>query len=149
VRPIALSLDEKRLFAEVDGLVGIEMADVASRKMVQRVPAELTDEQKKVASRSHGLCIRPDQKEIWACDVEHHEVHVFDITGDKPKQIATIPMGESVYWLTFSPDGKTAFVSVVGHSEIAVVDTETKKVKERVPAGKAPKRLLIVSVPEK
>jgi YVTN family beta-propeller protein len=149
VRPIALSKDEKRLFAEVDGLVGIEMADIASRKMTQRVPSELTDEQKKVASRSHGLGIRPDQKEIWACDVEHHEVQVFDITGDKPKQIAKIPMGERVYWLTFSPDGKTAYVSVRGHSEVAVVDTETKKITARAPVGKEPKRLLVVSVPEK
>ena len=149
VRPIALTQDEKRLFAEVDGLVGIEMADVASRKMVQRVPAELTDEQKKVGSRSHGLGIRPDQKEIWACDVEHHEVQVFDITGDKPKQIAKIPMPEAVYWLTFSPDGKTAYVSVRDGNEVAVVDTETKKVTAHAPVGKHPKRLLVVSVPEK
>ena len=31
VRPIALSQDEKRLYAEVDGLVGLEVADTASR----------------------------------------------------------------------------------------------------------------------
>jgi YVTN family beta-propeller protein len=149
VRPIALTLDEKRLFAEVDGLVGIEMADVAGRKMVHRVPSELTDEQKKVASRSHGLGVRPDQKEIWACDVNHHAVHVFDITGDKPKQIATVPMPDEVYWLTFSPDGKTAYVSVRGKSEVAVVDTMTKKIIAEAPVGKEPKRLLVVSVPEK
>jgi YVTN family beta-propeller protein len=149
VRPIALTKDEKRLFAEVDGLVGIEMADIASRKMVQRVPSELTDEQKKVASRSHGLGVRPDQKEIWACDVGHHEVQVFDITGDKPKQVAKIPMPNEVYWLTFSPDGKTAYVSVRGKNEVAVVDTESKKVTTHAPVGKEPKRLLVVSVPEK
>jgi YVTN family beta-propeller protein len=146
VRPIALTKDEKRLFAEVDGLVGIEMADIASRKMVQRVPSELTDEQKKVDSRSHGLAIRPDQKEIWACDVHHSEVQVFDITGDKPKQIAKIAMSQNVYWLTFSPDGKTAYVSVLGNNEVAVVDTETKKITATVKVGKEPKRLLVVSV---
>src|SRR5207247_9899692 len=64
VRPIALTKDEKRLFANVDGLVGIEMADVGSRKLAQRVPADLTDAQKKMDSRSHGLAIRPDQKEL-------------------------------------------------------------------------------------
>jgi YVTN family beta-propeller protein len=149
VRPIALSKDEKRLFAEVDGLVGIEVADVAERKMIHRIPAELTDEQKKAASRSHGLGIRPDQKEIWECDVEHHDVHVYDITGEKPKQIATIPMGQSVYWLTFSPDGKTCYVAVRGNDEVAVVDTETKKITARIPVGKAPKRLLVVTLPEK
>src|SRR5436190_17560468 len=77
VRPVAITKDEKRLFAEVDGLVGIEMADVLSRKMIARVPAMLALEHKKVGSRSHGLCLRPDEKEIWECDVEHMEVHVY------------------------------------------------------------------------
>jgi YVTN family beta-propeller protein len=149
VRPIALTADEKRFFANVDGLVGIEVADVAQRKKIHRIPAELPDEQRKVASRSHGLGIRPDQKEIWECDVEHHDVHVYDITGDVPKQIATIPIGTRIYWLTFSPDGKTCYVSARGADAVAVVDTATKKVTGRIAAGKEPKRLIIVSVPEK
>ncbi|HEY7314032.1 MAG TPA: hypothetical protein VH643_32075 [Gemmataceae bacterium] len=148
VRPIALSADEKRLFANVDGLVGLEVADVAKRKKIHRIAAELPDEQKKAASRSHGLGIRPDQKEIWECDVEHHDVHVYDITGETPKQIATIPIGTQVYWLTFTPDGKTCYVSARGGNAVAVVDTATKKVTTRLPVGKAPKRLIVVSVPE-
>jgi YVTN family beta-propeller protein len=148
VRPVALSKDEKRLYAEVDGLVGIEVADVEARKMIHRIPAELTDEQKKAASRSHGLGIRPDQKEIWECDVEHFEVHVYDITGDKPKQIATVPIGSQVYWLTFTPDGKTCYVSARGAGEVAAVDTQNKKVVARIPVGKEPKRLVVVTPPE-
>ncbi|MCI0682063.1 MAG: hypothetical protein L0Y71_08165 [Gemmataceae bacterium] len=148
VRPIAVTKDEQRLFAEVDNLVGIEMADVPSRKMVHRAPAILADKHKKVGSRSHGLAIRPDEKEIWECDVEHMEVHVFDITGKAPKQIATIPMGGRVYWLTFSPDGKMAYVSVRSRNETAVVDTLSKKIVARIPAGKEPKRLLVVTLPD-
>jgi YVTN family beta-propeller protein len=149
IRPIALTKDEKRLFVNVDGLVGIEEADVASRKMTHRVPSELTDDQKKVASRSHGIAVSPNQKEVWTCDVEHHEVQVFDITGDKPKQIKTIPMEGAVYWLTWHPDGKTAYIAVRGKDAVAVVDVETKKVTGHVPAGKVPKRLIVVTVPEK
>jgi YVTN family beta-propeller protein len=149
IRPIALTRDEKRLFAEVDGLVGIEMADIAARKMVERVPAELSAEQKKAASRSHGLGVRPDQKEIWECDVEHHDVHVYDITGDRPKQIATIPIGSQIYWLTFTPDGKVCYVAARGAGEVAAVDTESKKVIARMPVGKQPKRLVVVTTPEK
>jgi YVTN family beta-propeller protein len=149
IRPIALTKDEKRLFVNVDGLVGIEVADIGEHKMTHRVPAELTDDQKKVASRSHGISVRPDQKEVWECDVEHHEVHVYDITADKPKQIKTIPMEGAVYWLTWNPDGKTAYIAVRGKDEVAVVDTETKKVTTHVPAGKVPKRLIVVTVPEK
>jgi YVTN family beta-propeller protein len=147
VRPIALTADEKRLFAEVDGLVGIEVADVAARKMIHRVPAELTDEQKKVASRSHGLGIRPDQKEAWECDVEHFDVHVYDITGEVPKQIASIPIGSRIYWLTFTPDGATCYVSARGRNAVAVVDTATKKVNGYIAAGKEPKRLIVVGAP--
>jgi YVTN family beta-propeller protein len=150
VRPIALTKDEKFLFAEVDGLVGFEYVDTSDRESkVHRVRAELPDEQKKKASRSHGLGIRPDQKEIWECDVEHHDVHVYDITGERPKQIATIPIGTQIYWLTFSPDGRTCYVAARGADAVAVVDTQTKKITTRVKAGKEPKRLLVVSVAEK
>jgi YVTN family beta-propeller protein len=149
VRPIALSKDEKRLYAEVDGLVGVEVADVADRKMIHRIKAELPEEKSKVGSRSHGLAISPDQKELWECDVEHHEVHIYDITADKPKQIKTLPMGEKVYWLTFTPDGKTAYVAVRGNNEVAVVDAETKEITASIKVGKEPKRLLVVTPPEK
>jgi YVTN family beta-propeller protein len=149
VRPIALSDDEKHLYAEVDGLVGIEVADVAARKMVQRIPAELSEDQRKVASRSHGLGIRPDQKEVWACDVENFQVQVFDVTGEKPKQTHTIPIGSRVYWLTFRPDGKICYVSARGAGEVAAVDAETKKIVARIRVGKEPKRLMVVTPPEK
>jgi YVTN family beta-propeller protein len=147
VRPVAITKDEKRFFAEVDGLVGIEMADIAARKMIQRVPAELAPEHRQKGSRSHGLGIRPDEKEIWECDVEHKEVHVYDITSAHPKQIATIPMPGNVYWLTFGPDGRFCYVSVLSHNEVAVVDTATKQIVARIPAGKEPKRLLVLTLP--
>jgi YVTN family beta-propeller protein len=149
VRPIALTQDEKRLFAEVDGLVGIEMADIPSRKMVERVPAELSEDQKTKASRSHGLGVRPDQKEVWECDVEHHDVHVYDITGSRPRQIATIPIGSQIYWVTFTPDGKICYVSARGARSVAAVDTATKKIVARMDVGKEPKRLIVVTLPEK
>jgi YVTN family beta-propeller protein len=149
IRPIAITDDEKRLYVEVDGLVGIEVGDVAAKKMIHRIEADLTPEQKKVPSRSHGLGIRPDHKEVWECDVEHKEVHVYDVTGDKPKQIATIPMPDRVYWLTFSPDGKFCYVSVRGANEASVVDTASKKIVAHIAAGLEPKRLLVVTLPER
>jgi YVTN family beta-propeller protein len=149
VRPIALDPKEKRLYAEVDGLIGIEVADLASRKKIHRVVAELAPKHKKVASRSHGLGVRPDGKEVWECDVHHREVHVYDVTGDKPKQVATIPMDETIYWLTFAPDSKTCYVAVRGKNGVAVVDTKTRKIRARLPVGKVPKRLIVVGVPEK
>ena len=147
VRPIAVTRDEKKFFAQVDGLVGIEMADVDARKMIHRVPAELPAELKKTNSRSHGVGVRPGDKEVWDCDVERKLVHVYDITAEKPKQVASIPIGGTVYWLTFDPEGKYAYVSALSKSEVAVVDAAAREVVARIPVGKAPKRLLVVDVP--
>jgi YVTN family beta-propeller protein len=147
VRPIAITKDEKKFFAQVDGLVGIEMADIGARKMIHRVPADVPAELKKIGSRSHGLGIRPGDKEVWDCDVERKVVHVYDITSDKPKQIATIPIGGTVYWLTFGPDGKYCYVSVRSRNEVAVVDARSREVVARIPVGKEPKRLLVVDMP--
>jgi YVTN family beta-propeller protein len=149
VRPITLRRDEKYLYAEVDGLVGIEVGDVQARRMIHRVPAELSKANRAIASRSHGLDIRPDQKEQWECDLEHQEVHVYDITSDLPRQIATVAIGSPVYWLTFRPDGKICYVSARGGGEVAAVDTQTKQIVARIPVGKDPKRLIVVTLPEK
>jgi YVTN family beta-propeller protein len=147
VRPIAITSDEKKFFAQVDGLVGIEMADVATRKLLHRVPAEVPAEFQKISSRSHGLGVRPGDREVWDCDVERKLVHVYDITSEKPRQVASIPIGGTVYWLTFDPEGKHAFVSVRSRNEVAVVDTARREVVARIPVGKEPKRLLVVDVP--
>jgi YVTN family beta-propeller protein len=146
VRPIALDTPRKRFYAQLDGLVGFEVADLGTGKVVHRVVAELTDAQKKVRSRSHGIAIRPDGKELWECDVENQVVRVWDLGPDRPRQAAAIPLGGGVYWLTFRPDGKACYVSVGGRNEVAVVDTQTRKVVARIPAGKVPKRLVVVPV---
>jgi YVTN family beta-propeller protein len=147
IRPIALSRDEKRLYAEVDDLVGVEVADVGTRTMVQRLPATLSREETG-PSRSHGLGVRPDQRELWECDVEHRDLHVYDITDERAKQIATVPLGMRPYWLTFTPDGKTCFVAGGAEKgEVVFVDVAAKKAVGRVPVGRNPERLIVVEPP--
>ncbi|MFQ5734120.1 MAG: hypothetical protein ACE5KM_19465, partial [Planctomycetaceae bacterium] len=112
VRPPALAADEKRHFQHVDGMIGFEVSDVAARKVVARVRHKVPKALQTKPSRCHGLAIRPDQKEIWSCNVEHRLVHVHDITKADYPEIATLPMIGRIYWLCFSPDSKYAFVSV-------------------------------------
>jgi YVTN family beta-propeller protein len=147
VRPIAVSPDGKRFYADVDGLVGFEVADVVSRKMLHRVQAEVPEEVRKKSSRSHGLGVRPDQKELWMCDVNHDRTYVFDLTVDPPKQVAAVEMQGNVYWLCFSPDGKTCFVSEHDRNQVAAIDTSSRKILSHIPVGKGPKRILALAVP--
>ena len=146
-RPIALSKDEKRLYANVDTLIGFEVADVELRKVIRRVAAEVPAELLRTASRSHGIGIRPDQKELWTCDVFHDRTYVFDLTAEPPKQTDTIVMKGGGYWMCFSPDGRFCYISERIGDAVAVIDTATKKTVARVPVGKAPKRVLVVTPP--
>lgn len=147
VRPPALTADGKRFFQHVDGLLGFEVADVPSGERIARVRHEIPEEYQAKASRCHGLAIRPDQKEIWSCNVEHHLVHVHDVTKPDYPEIAQIPMIGRIYWLCFSPDSKYAYVSVRSENKVAVVDCASKKVLTHLPVGDTPKRNLVITLP--
>ena len=146
-RPIALSHDEKRLYANVDTLIGFEVADIARRKVIHRVAAVVPEDQLRKASRSHGLAVRPDGKELWTCDVFHDRTYVFDLTAEPPKQVATLVMKGGGYWICFSPDGKYCYISERIGNSVAVIDTETRETIARVVVGQAPKRVLVVTPP--
>jgi YVTN family beta-propeller protein len=148
-RPLALSKDGKRLYANVDTLIGFEILDVEKRKLVRRVEAEVPAELLRVASRSHGIGLRPDEKELWMCDVFHDRTYVFDLTTDPPRQTDTIKMKGGGYWMCFSPVGRFCFISERIGDTVAVLDTTTKETIARIPVGKSPKRVLIVTLPGK
>ena len=55
------------------------------------------------------------------------------LTGD-------IEVGHDPDWITFTPDGKTAYVASAGTDSVSVVDVAAKKQVASIPVGKAPKR---------
>jgi len=149
-RPIALSGDGKRLYVNTDDFMGFLVLDTVARKVLYEVPYELTESEKAEPSRSHGIGITPDQKEVWSTDTHHRLVHVFDVTVDPPRQIARVDTGGTPYWLTFSPDSRTVYVANTSDDSVSVIDVAAKKVRTKifVGKGKAPKRMLVLTVPE-
>jgi YVTN family beta-propeller protein len=148
-RPLALSKDGTRLYANVDTLLGFEVADTARREVIRRVEADVPEELLRKASRSHGIALRPGEKELWMCDVFHDRTYVFDLTTEPPKQVATIVMKGGGYWLTFSPDGTRCYISERVGNTVAVIDADTRTPTARIAVGKVPKRVLIVTLPER
>jgi YVTN family beta-propeller protein len=146
VRPPALSADGRRLYQNIDGLLGFQAADTQTRSVFATVRHTIPDEFQAKSSRCHGLAITPDQKEIWSCNVEHQLVHVHSLTSDEFPEIATIPMIGKIYWLCFTPDGKYAYVSVRSENKVAVVDCQSKKVLSHIEVGKVPKRNLVITL---
>ncbi len=147
VRPPALAPDNRRFFQHIDGLIGFQVADIASRKIIATVKHKIPAEHQGQRTRCHGLGIRPDQKEIWSCNVEHKTVHVHDLTKEGFPEITAIPMIGRIYWLTFSPDSRYCYVAVRTEKKVCVVDCKTKKILKHIGVGNTPKRNLVITLP--
>jgi DNA-binding beta-propeller fold protein YncE len=60
---------------------------------------------------SHGIALTPDEKELWVADGKNNRIHIFDATVMPPKQKQTIQLKEFPGWISFSMDGRYAYIS--------------------------------------
>ena len=149
-RPIVVHPAGDRLFVNRDGLLGFEVIDLKKRKVVATANFELTREERATPSRSHGLAVTPNGREVWATDINNRVVHVFDVTQSEPRHIARMATGGTPTWLTITPDGKTVYVANAADDTVTVYDAATKEQRATIafPRGSAPKRMLVVDVPD-
>ncbi len=148
-RPGTISPDGRRLYINVDNLLGFLVIDTAARKVVGKAEYGLTADEKAVQSRSHGIAVANDGREVWSNDVVHNVTFVFDVTGAQPKQIARFAVGRQPYWIVPSKDTKTVYVACPSSDEIIVFDVAAKKEKARIqfPERSRPTRMLVVAAP--
>jgi YVTN family beta-propeller protein len=148
-RPGTISPDGKFVYMNVDDLMGFLVIDTAARKVVSKATYTLTADEQAVRSRSHGIAVANDGKEVWSNDVVHNLTFVFDVTVTPPKQIARFPVGRQPYWIMASKDSKTVFVNCPSSDELIAFDVATKKEKGRIqfPKGSRPTRMLTVAAP--
>jgi DNA-binding beta-propeller fold protein YncE len=125
VRPFTVNGAQTLCFVTVNELLGFEIGDLKTGKKLYRVEVEgfKKGPVKRHGCPSHGIGLTPDEKEIWVCDAANSHVHVFDAAQMPPKQIASIALREQPGWVTFSLDGKYAYLSTG-----EVIDTRTKKI---------------------
>jgi DNA-binding beta-propeller fold protein YncE len=125
IRPFTVNAAQTRCYVNVNGLLGFEVGDLTTGKMLHRV--EVPDFAKGPVKRhgcpSHGVGLTPDEREIWVCDAANERVHIFDATATPPKPIAHIKLREQPGWVTFSLDGRLAYPSTG-----EIVDTQTKTI---------------------
>jgi DNA-binding beta-propeller fold protein YncE len=149
IRPFAIDDEERFAYASVDALLGFEIGAVRRSNgwggpMVKRIEAtppssRLLDipeppARKPHSTPSHGISIRPDQKEVWMVDGVYGYVYVYDITSSTPRRVADIPIFQDPSerphpgWISFSIDGRYAYPDGG-----VVIATDTKKVVARIP----------------
>ncbi len=148
-RPIAINPNGKYLYVNIDGLQGFLTLDLEKREVISREEYSLTERERARPSRTHGLWVSPDGKEVWTCDVNHGIVFGFDATQNPPAQIARVETNVPAYWLEGTPDAKTLYVTSAPGDVVSVIDIASRKVTGviQLPKGSAPKRMLVLDVP--
>jgi DNA-binding beta-propeller fold protein YncE len=135
VRVFVINHDASRVYANLNNLLGFEIADVKSRKVIKRVevPAEMwkakwADPNQHFYGHGapmHGIAMTPDESEIWIPDAINNQVLVYDNTGEWP----VLNMSKAIKyeapngWITMGLDGKRAYMASGD-----VVDVKTHKI---------------------
>jgi DNA-binding beta-propeller fold protein YncE len=75
----------------------------------------------------HGIAWTPDESEVWVNDGGMPAVHVFDMTATPPKELQLVAVSNIPHWITFSIDGRFAYVAGRKGSEdpTDVIDVST------------------------
>ncbi len=129
VRPFTINGKETLLFANVNDLLGFEIADLQTGKMTQRITVKGYEKGyiKRHGCPSHGIGLTPNEKEVWVADGANQMVHVFDVSQMPPVQKESISLRDQPGWVTFSLDGKYAWPSTG-----EIIDTNNKKIIHRL-----------------
>jgi hypothetical protein len=136
VRVFVINHDASKIYANLNNLLGFEIADVKTGKMIERVEAPAEMWKAKWADPNqhfyghgapmHGLALTPDECEVWAPDAINNQVLVWDNDGPTPK----LDMAKSFKtngapngWITMGIDGERAYMASGD-----VVDVATHKI---------------------
>jgi DNA-binding beta-propeller fold protein YncE len=125
IRPFTVNGSNTLCFVNVNGLLGFEVGDIRTGKMLHRVEVQGVKQGpvKRHGCPSHGIALTQDEKEVWVVDGANNFVHVFDTTAMPPKQVTSVKLRDSPGWISFSMDGRTAYSSTG-----EMIDTATKKI---------------------
>ena len=125
IRPFTVNAEKTLCFCTVNGLLGFEIGDLQTGKMIHRVEVKgfKTGRAMRHGCPSHGVGLTPDERQAWVCDSANHQLHVFNATVMPPRQIADIALRDEPGWITFSIDGHFAYPSTGD-----VIDTRSRKI---------------------
>ena len=140
----------RRIFVNLDRFHGFAVVDFATHAEVARIMLPDEPNWYEAGGRprnrgSHGIAVAPDNKTLWVNSASQRCVFVYSLPD--LKLLGHARTGGGADWLTFSPDGKWAYVSNGWDNTVSAIDTKTIKEVTRIPVGVMPKRLISVNRP--
>ena len=148
-RPFIVAADEKTLYTALSGLHGMATVDLANKTMSQIALPPMPWMNCRVEPPNtpvHGIALTRDGKKLWITSVSDAGVYVYDIASKKLGKKITV--GACPNWISMSADGKYAGVSNADTDDTSILDVKAEKEIARVKVGTAPKRVLVIEVPQ-
>ncbi|OTG90571.1 hypothetical protein B9T34_07030 [Acinetobacter sp. ANC 3813] len=150
VRPMVLSKDESKIYAQVSFFNGLVEYDLNQDKVTRigQLPGSSTipsDRTKWVNdSRHHGLSISADGEKLCVAGTMDDYATIVDRQTLKAGKL--IAAGKP-YWATRSPDGKNCVISESANDAVTVINFDTGEKVLSVPVGNHPQRVRIGYAP--
>src|SRR5947209_2170050 len=118
--PFAINGTGTKVVNDVNGYAGFQLADVELGGVTEFIPFAS-------GQGGHGIAWTPDESEVWVNDGGMPEVHVFDMNASPPQELRVVAVSHVPHWITFSIDGRFAYVAGRKGSEDAtdVIDVPT------------------------
>jgi YVTN family beta-propeller protein len=159
VRPMTIEAgpdgSTRRIFIQLSELNGFAVVDFAARKVVAKIvlpesAVEFESDEGRASAPSHGIGVSPDGKTLWVTSIPNNAVFAYslddlELLGQVALPVLNLPghgpIGAVPNWVTFTPDGKTLYVSNAGMKSVSAIDTQAKKLIATIPVGEVPKRI--------
>jgi YVTN family beta-propeller protein len=152
VRPMALSPDERTLYAQISFHHGFIEYDLESDRVTRVANLPLSEEaqatpreQYLLDSAHHGLAMNPEGTKLCAAGtmsdyaaIVHRDSFAHTI----------LPIGEKPYWSTNGLGGTRCWLSVSGNDKVVVIDYATETQVAEIPVGDHPQRVRLGAVHE-
>jgi YVTN family beta-propeller protein len=167
IRPMTIEAgpdgSTRRIFVQLSDTNGFAVLDFAARKEVARIllPAAKaafeTDGDRSTAP-SHGIGVAPDGRTLWVTSIPNNAVYVYSLEDLKLKGEVALPslklaghepISAVANWVTFTPDGKTVYISNAGLRSVSAIDTKSMKLIAAIPVGEVPKRINTLNIPDR
>jgi YVTN family beta-propeller protein len=147
-RPFIVMPDEKILYTALSGLHGVATVNLANKTMTELALPSMPLMACKVEppnTPTHGIALTADRRKLWITSVASAGIYIYDL-GNKTLS-PMMPTGACPNWISMSSDGKYAGVSNADSDDTSILDAHTGKELARIKVGSAPKRLLMIDVP--
>lgn len=137
----------KSIFVQLSGFHGFVVVDFEQQREVARIEHPAADGQEPhfdglQGAPAHGLGVPPGGKTIWSTSKVYSTVYIYSLPD--LEEVAQVYVGQHPEWITFTPDGKTAYIGAAGDHVTYAVDVASMKTVARIPVGQVPKRVATV-----